>query len=160
MTAGNTCSDGLDNDCDGFVDASDPGCTTPDEICFNGMDDDFDGRADCADPNCDGARGDPCGSGLPGICSAGTVTCQGAAVACVQNRNAATEASAAGTCSDGQDNDCDGSMDGTDPGCAVPGDLDGDRDVDEEVAVTALSLQLQLYPLPFTLCPLHFTLYP
>ncbi len=127
--AGN-CGDGLDNDCDSFIDAVDPGCIAPVEVCFNGMDDDLDGLADCADPDCDGKTDGPCATGLPGICSAGTVTCQGVAVACVQNLNAAIEAIAAGTCSDGQDNDCDGFMDGTDPGCAVPGDLDGDRDVD------------------------------
>jgi len=51
------CFDGLDNDCDGLIDADDPDCGL--EICSNGMDDDGDGKVDCddkkdchKDPNC------------------------------------------------------------------------------------------------------------
>jgi hypothetical protein len=48
-----TCSDGIDNDCDGFTDAVDPGCDAPQEICDNGVDDNGNGQIDCADLQCD-----------------------------------------------------------------------------------------------------------
>jgi hypothetical protein len=51
------CYDGLDNDCDGAIDAADPDCVL--ENCANGIDDDGDGKVDCDDkrdchkaPNC------------------------------------------------------------------------------------------------------------
>ena len=47
------CSDGRDNDGDGFSDTTDPGCDSPDDLselsdaeCDNGKDDDVDGRTD------------------------------------------------------------------------------------------------------------------
>ncbi|MGK0362621.1 MAG: hypothetical protein ACI9U2_004942, partial [Bradymonadia bacterium] len=63
------CSDQVDNDGDGFVDAEDPGCSGPDDedeahdrdlitTCFNGEDDDDDGLIDYPyDPGCWG-KGD------------------------------------------------------------------------------------------------------
>jgi hypothetical protein len=60
-----TCTDGLDNDCDGAIDcadsdcASDPACgggctpTEPTEMtCNDGLDNDCDGFVDCADSDC------------------------------------------------------------------------------------------------------------
>jgi len=45
-----TCTDTLDNDCDGTTDAMDSGCTgAPQEICNNGIDDDGDTLVDCDD---------------------------------------------------------------------------------------------------------------
>jgi len=51
-----SCSDGEDNDCDGYTDCddtadcgTDPLCAVTDEICDNGVDDDGDGKVDCAD---------------------------------------------------------------------------------------------------------------
>jgi subtilisin family serine protease len=47
-----TCSDGLDNDCDGNIDSNDSDCgggTGSPEICDDGIDNDLDGKTDCAD---------------------------------------------------------------------------------------------------------------
>ena len=46
-----SCSDGLDNDCDGFLDALDVlDCGSED--CANGIDDNGDSNIDCGDPTC------------------------------------------------------------------------------------------------------------
>ncbi|MBI4160962.1 MAG: putative metal-binding motif-containing protein, partial [Acidobacteria bacterium] len=81
-----TCSDLLDNDCDGAVDSADPGCA-PVTPC---PDADGDGFADClTDPSCD-----------PGTLACGD--CDDADPA----RNPGTAESC-----DGVDNDCDGTVD-------------------------------------------------
>ncbi len=54
------CSDGVDNDGDGLVDAADPGCkdgswTWEDPACDDGVDNDEDGLVDGDDPECAGA---------------------------------------------------------------------------------------------------------
>ena len=53
------CTNGVDDDGDGFIDCEDtdcdqdPACTAPPvENCTNGTDDDGDGLADCSDPDC------------------------------------------------------------------------------------------------------------
>jgi hypothetical protein len=54
------CNDGLDNDCDGFVDCADSDCSANPacgpicvpEVCNDGVDNDCDGLSDCADPDC------------------------------------------------------------------------------------------------------------
>jgi hypothetical protein len=99
------CNDGLDNDCDGLTDTEDlEDCGQPQgEICFNDIDDDGDQLIDCADPDCNSA---PCDTGLPGICTAGTVTCVDGAAQCVPNNQPIPE-----VCNDGLDNDCDGLTD-------------------------------------------------
>jgi Tol biopolymer transport system component/uncharacterized membrane protein len=59
-SASDACTNGLDDDGDGYVDAEDPGClgtSDPDETradvaCDNGVDDDGDGLADATDPGC------------------------------------------------------------------------------------------------------------
>jgi hypothetical protein len=67
---------------------------------------------DGADNNCSGApdEGNPggggaCGTGLMGVCSAGTRACQGGMLACVQNVMSSAE-----TCNN-LDDDCDGMTD-------------------------------------------------
>ena len=52
-----SCSDGLDNDCDGLADGSDPDCGGSGENekgprCSDNVDNDLDGLIDCADPDC------------------------------------------------------------------------------------------------------------
>ena len=115
-----TCSDGLDNDCDGLTDANDPDCDVPPEVCDNGTDDNGDGLIDCEDPQCDGTTYGACDTGAEGVCSAGTLTCDGTAVApvCLQDQAAGVEGTDA-TCNDGLDNDCDGLTDTADPDCQV-----------------------------------------
>lgn len=116
-----SCSDGIDNDCDGLSDAADPDCTTVAEICDDGIDNDGDGAADCADSECDGFTLGACDTGNAGVCAAGTAVCQGGGEACVQDQAAGTEGpSGSPTCLDGLDNDCDGTVDGSDTDCAEP----------------------------------------
>jgi len=98
------CSDGKDNDCDGLTDSNDPGCQ-----------------------ECIPEQTQSCDTGLSGVCSSGTQTCQsdGTWGGCIQDNQPTTE-----ICTDSLDNDCDGSTDcsdtdcSTDPVCAtaVPSD--------------------------------------
>jgi hypothetical protein len=128
--AAEICDNGIDDNGDGLADCADPTCdgqTGPNgEICqfgtelscFDGFDNDADGATDCADVDCDGVTDGACVTGLPGICSAGTLTCTGGAEVCVQDNQPVPENPANGNCGDGLDNDCDGLAD-TDPECQV-----------------------------------------
>ncbi|MEZ4431313.1 MAG: hypothetical protein R3F65_02790 [bacterium] len=104
------CSDGVDNDEDGFTDGDDLGCEAPDDederdppaiaaraACANGLDDDGDGRTDYPyDPGC-------------------------------TTRGAADEADPAAlpACGNGEDDDGDGLVDfPADPGCFAAADDD------------------------------------
>ena len=56
-----SCLDGLDNDCDGLVDGSDPNCGGSGENekgprCSDDVDNDLDTLIDCADPDCSKAK--------------------------------------------------------------------------------------------------------
>lgn len=70
------------------------------EVC-NGLDDDCDGVVDNGNPG----GGAACGTGLPGVCAAGTITCTNGALVCIQNVQPSAE-----IC-DGIDNDCNGMVD-------------------------------------------------
>jgi GH18 family chitinase/aryl-phospho-beta-D-glucosidase BglC (GH1 family) len=97
------CADGIDNDGDGLVDMSDPGCASatdddefnaPPKACADGTDNDGDGLVDMNDPGCTSATDD-------------------------DEFNAPPKA-----CADGIDNDGDGLVDMSDPGCASATDDD------------------------------------
>ncbi len=96
------------------------GQVLPETACFDGIDNDGDGLIDCADSDCAGAVNGVCDTGLPGVCAAGTTTCQGGAAVCVQDTQPTDETIAAGNCNDGLDNDCDGLTDIADAGCVPP----------------------------------------
>ncbi len=129
-----TCTDGVDNDCDGLVDCADPNCAAgmacganglacnassvcacsgnggtaqaTESLCSDARDNDCDGLVDCADSNC--ATGAACGpNGLQ--CSASTCKCSG---------NGGTVQTTESSCSDGHDNDCDGNTDCADSNCS------------------------------------------
>lgn len=88
-----SCSDGVDNDCDGLIDGNDPDCM----ICA-GVGDTCVDNADCCSNKCKGPRGrKTCKSTDGGGCTP-------------------TESPEV-SCSDGVDNDCDGLIDGSDPDC-------------------------------------------
>jgi hypothetical protein len=92
--AGESCSDGIDNDCDTKTDCVDSSCISDSacsEVCTDGVDNDGDRKVDCSDRDC--ARDAACSS-------YGTVE------------------GAGGTCRDGLDNDRDGLTDCADSGCA------------------------------------------
>lgn len=98
------CSDGVDNDGDGLIDAQDPQCLSPQGAedaegithgfqgaCADGIDNDGDGLVDAQDGGCTFAGDD-----------------------------SETGAAAAPACSDGVDNDGDGLVDEEDPSCMDP----------------------------------------
>ena len=106
-----TCSDGIDNDNNGYKDCEDPNCKTrgtaeapgpgdtvcPDQedniyVCSDGLDNDGDGFIDCEDNSCKS-----------------TASC------CVATGDESTEEE----CSDGIDNDCDGYIDCADKSCST-----------------------------------------
>jgi hypothetical protein len=103
--------------------------------CSNGRDDDKDGLTDCDDPECAAFCGGctendtrSCDTGLPGICQAGTETCSGGDWgSCVQDNPAGTEGPFGdATCSDTDDNDCDGDTDSADADCQSAGCTEND----------------------------------
>jgi hypothetical protein len=103
-----------DADGDGFpceVDCNDadpsvhPGVT---DLC-NGIDDDCDGSFD------EDFASQSCATGQPGICAAGSTSCQAGAPLCEPDLQPQAE-----ICSDGLDNDCDGDTDQDDASCGAP----------------------------------------
>jgi len=129
-----TCSDNLDNDCDGTTDLADSSCVL---TCTDKDEDGYAveggacGEVDCNDSNakvnpgatevCDGVDNNCDGSVDEGFDADGDgyTTCGGD---CDDSNSAvnlgATEGPAGDpTCSDGLDNDCDSAIDGADSGC-------------------------------------------
>jgi len=122
----NTCRDGKDNDCDGFIDFADPACQRTDEagLC-NGLDDDNDGQADEDFLG----LGDLCTVG-DGFClRSGTIVCttDGSSTECsvIPGPKSVENTPGTGHCVDGVDNDCDGKVDLDDPNCQTAEVCDG-----------------------------------
>lgn len=130
--------DGLDNDCDGTVDDNPQQVGTPCQTgqqgvcaagtraCTNGMlvcNSNVNSSAevcDSLDNDCDGTVddtpatvGDPCTTGLNGVCAAGTKVCTNGMISCSQTTQPSAE-----VC-DGLDNDCNGAVDNGNPGGAM-----------------------------------------
>ena len=109
------CSDHVDNNCNGLVDAADPGCaaaTAPAPATC--PDADKDGFAVC-DPTCSPAYGTRCGDCNDADAAIHPGGVEGPADAAV--------------CSDHVDNDCDGAVDAADRGCAATSACaDADKD--------------------------------
>ncbi|MFA5853919.1 MAG: hypothetical protein WC866_02415 [Patescibacteria group bacterium] len=131
----NFCSDGIDNDGDGFMDALDTDCknvfgecgpspATEDFTflsCSDAIDNDLDTTIDCADVQCRtggkiGRAG--CVNASCGAPAKYALTLTDAA-ACTANENSASY------CGDGIDNDADGATDCSDAGCTAPAQRHG-----------------------------------
>jgi len=96
------CDDELDNDCDEYTDCDDEDCAE-DENCQEGP-----------TPECEPEATTICSTSLPGICAAGTQTCDenGFWGECIQDEQPVEE-----ICDDGLDNNCDDLTDCDDPSC-------------------------------------------
>ena len=125
------CDNGIDDDCDALVDIDDPNCCSDDDE--DGYTDVSCGGTDCDDSNpltypnapeiCDGldndCDGSPGADELEDSDSDGYMICQGD---CDDTNPDVYPGASEGpegdqTCSDGIDNDCDGTSDGEDAGC-------------------------------------------
>jgi hypothetical protein len=124
------CDNGLDDDCDGFIDCADADCAAaacgeagqvcagawcicsgnggppqlPELSCADQVDNDCNGLTDCEDPGCAGVACGPFGR-----------VCTGAG--CVCSGNGGVPEVSETRCADGIDNDCDGLRDCADPDC-------------------------------------------
>jgi hypothetical protein len=127
-----SCNDGIDNDCDGFTDASDSDCAlvcvptgSTEADCDDSLDNDCDGLFDCDDSDCDL---DPACQAMAcsGYADKGSCQNDSACVwqgspkngmcddAAVCKPTESTEVS----CTGGVDNDCDGAIDCADSDCS------------------------------------------
>ena len=96
-------------------------CTGPEALaettCSDGLDNDCDGLADCTDPNCQPVSGQQARScsNTGKFCTATSAcACNGNGGTVEANEGATTGQA---TCGDGFDNDCDGMLDCLDPDC-------------------------------------------
>ena len=131
------CSDGIDNDNDGFVDMNDFSCSSPsdnDETnpkaqCQDGIDNDNDGKVDSQDPGCVNSQdNDESNSVATPQCSDGIDNDNDGFVdmndfSCSSSSDN-DETNPKAQCQDGIDNDNDGKVDSQDPGCVNSQDND------------------------------------
>jgi len=114
-----TCTDGIDNNCNGRTDAEDPncaqGCVPVPEVC-DGIDNDCDGIID------NGIAATPTTCGVGACASSGQMECQNGQFVdtCVPAAAGVEQLGVGTTCSDNVDNDCDSLVDSADPGCTAP----------------------------------------
>ena len=122
------CENGLDDDSDGWTDADDPDCDTEGDevgygswVCNDGFDNDEDGLTDSEDPSCTNAFDmtelDECEDEIDNDSDLWTdlddLGCDGDEHGESEGAGFEDEAE----CSDGDDNDGDGLVDGLDPDC-------------------------------------------
>ncbi len=141
-----SCRDGLDDDCDGLPDCSDPECRGTRACamcsdfefdCLNAFDEDCDGLPDCSDPDCAGRP--ECGmsctpterierscfDGLDNDCN-GLFDCGD--FSCARDPGCGGCMPIADRevfCADGRDDDCNGAFDCTDMACAATPECGG-----------------------------------
>jgi hypothetical protein len=109
-----SCHDGKDNDCDGLIDLADPNCQSA-EKC-DGLDNDGDGLIDEDFKDLLAS----CSVGVGACATSGHKVCRadGTGTICDAVAGLASpEGPSGATCSDGIDNDCDGTIDAGDTGC-------------------------------------------
>src|SRR4029079_18099133 len=105
---------GKDNDCDGTTDLADTSCQTA-EVC-DGKDNDGDGAVDETFTD----LGDACSVGVAACATPGVKVCKadGTGTVCdAAAKSGTVEGPSGPTCSDGIDNDCDGTTDDQDAAC-------------------------------------------
>jgi len=118
------CSDGIDNDRDGWTDCKDPQCRVllPEcggEVCGDGKDNDGDMLTDCKDSDClPGSCYEECDDGVDNNGDS-VVDCDDPSCLLVSPCRVPEE------CDDGIDNDGDGRIDCVDPECDFIGDCPG-----------------------------------
>ena len=143
------CSDGRDNDRDGFIDCSDPDCISRNfcgeiipfnppsgfegdlESCTDGIDNDDNGQSDCGDRKCQGVQETCCVTEFTdAACSDGIDNDGNGFGDCMdfacRNGTFTTVCSRELECDDGIDNDADGFEDCDDRDCAADRDCIGD----------------------------------
>jgi hypothetical protein len=115
-----SCTDGIDNDCDGAADDADASCQ-PVVTCVPAAE-----VCDGADNDCDGIVdnlvSEPTECGVGACASSGELQCQAGVIVdtCVPLAAGAEQFGFGTSCSDNIDNDCDTLVDTADPGCAAP----------------------------------------
>ncbi len=143
-----SCTDGLDNDCDGNIDGSDSDCAAVCDADGDGALNSVCGGSDCNDADsliypgateicdgkdndCDGSTPDGSGETAPlntkqaNICAGSRKTCSGGGW--VDDYSSVTNyETTESSCADTLDNDCDGAVDFADSDCTAGCDEDGD----------------------------------